>query len=143
MKYLTPSSVKMDVEVENWQDAVRVAGEILVRIGAAEERYIEAMVKTAFEFGPYIVMTPGIAIPHARPEEGAKKVGLSAVKLKSPINFGNVDNDPVHLVLGFCSPNSEAHIDMLGNIALALEKENILQKIIAADRKEDIIQIFN
>ena len=143
MKYLTPSSVKVDVDVENWQDAVRAAGRILVEIGAAEESYIEAMVKTAYEFGPYIVMTPGIAIPHARPEEGAKKVGLSAVKLKSPINFGNADNDPVHLVLGFCTPNSEAHIDLLSNIALALEKENILQKVIVAKSKEDIVQIFS
>ena len=40
---------------------------------------------TGKENGTYIVIAPGIAMPHARPECGAKKIGISqadAVKLK-------------------------------------------------------------
>lgn len=143
MQLLRKESIEMDVVVNSWQEAVRAAGSILVRIGAAEERYIDAMVELTSELGPYIVITPGIAIPHARPEEGAIEVGFAAVKLKEPINFGNESNDPVHLVLGFCSPNSDAHIESLTRIATVLESEDVLERIQSAKDANDILMIFN
>lgn len=143
MELLSLDQVEMNVEAPDWQSAVRAAGRILVRNKAAEERYIEAMVALAAELGPYIVMTPGIAIPHARPEEGAKEVGLGAVKLATPICFGNEDNDPVYLVLGFCTPNSNAHIELLAKIAEVLSSENILERIMAAQEPEELVAIFN
>lgn len=143
MDLISLDNIRMDVEVPDWQSAVRAAGRILVESGAAEERYVDGMVNLASELGPYIVMTPGIAIPHARPEEGVKSVGFAAVKLATPINFGNEFNDPVYLVLGFCTPNADAHIVLLSQIATALEKEDILDRIKSAQSAQDIAAIFN
>jgi mannitol/fructose-specific phosphotransferase system IIA component (Ntr-type) len=143
MDLLSVDNIKMNVEVPDWKAAVRAVGRILVENGAAEDRYVEAMVNLAAELGPYIVMTPGIAIPHARPEEGARKVGFAAVKLATPINFGNEDNDPVYLVLGFCTPDANAHIDLLTKIASVLEKGDILDSIKIAKTPEDIASLFN
>ncbi len=143
MDLLSKDQIQMNAEAADWQSAVRIAGRLLVKTGAAEERYVEAMVNLAQELGPYIVVTPGIAVPHARPEEGAKKVGLAAVKLAAPVCFGNADNDPVYLVLGFCTPNAEAHVDLLSNIAMILGTDGVLEKIKAASRAEDIMAVFN
>lgn len=143
MELLPVSQIKVDVEVLDWQAAVRATGRILVEHNLAEEPYIEAMVEMVKELGPYIVMTPGIAIPHARPEEGAKEVGFAALKLAKPIEFGNKDNDPVYLVLGFCSPGAQAHVELLAKIAEVLETENILELIKAAKTAEEIAEIFN
>jgi mannitol/fructose-specific phosphotransferase system IIA component (Ntr-type) len=143
MRLLTKDTVEMNVQASTWQEAVRSVGSILVRSGAAEERYIDAMINLTSELGPYIVITPGIAIPHARPEEGAITVGFAAVKLKEPVNFGNEANDPVYLVLGFCTPNSKAHIESLTKIATALEAENVLEDIKSAIDVNDILKIFN
>ncbi len=115
MKLLSLDQVEMNVIVSDWQSAVRAAGRLLVKTDAAEERYIESMVNLAEELGPYIVMTPGVAIPHARPEEGAKKVGFAAIRLATPIYFGNEDNDPVYLVLGFCTPDPHLHMNYWQN----------------------------
>lgn len=52
---------------------MRIGGELLEKSGAIEPRYIDAMINTVKEIGPYIVIAPGIAMPHARPEAGAKK----------------------------------------------------------------------
>jgi mannitol/fructose-specific phosphotransferase system IIA component (Ntr-type) len=143
MELLPVNQIKVNIDAPDWQTAVRATGQILVDHDLAEETYIEAMIEMVKELGPYIVMTPGIAIPHARPEEGAKKVGFAAVKLARPINFGNKDNDPVYLVLGFCSPNAQAHVELLAKIAEVLGTEDILENIKAAKTAEEIAVLFN
>ena len=74
MGWISKDKVALRLKVDRWEDAVRAAGRMLLDCGAVEERYIEAMVETAKDLGPYIVIAPGIAIPHARPEDGAKDV---------------------------------------------------------------------
>ena len=143
MELLPVDQIKINIDAPDWQAAVRETGQILVDHDLAEETYIDAMIEMVKELGPYIVMTPGIAIPHARPEEGARKVGFAAVKLAKPINFGNMDNDPVHLVLGFCSPNAQAHVELLARIAEVLSTENILELIKNTKTAEDLAVLFN
>ncbi len=43
----------------------------------------------------HIVIAPGIALPHARPEDGVIDSTVAVVRLAEPVNFGNEDNDPV------------------------------------------------
>jgi len=142
MRALELSAIRSNVEADTWQDAVRAAGELLVINGHAKPSYVDGMITLATTLGPYIVMTPGIAIPHARPEDGAIDVGFSAVKLANPIAFGNKDNDPVYLVLAFCTPSADAHIEMLSVIADSLGEDDILERIIAAETVEDLAAIF-
>lgn len=56
-------------KVKDWKEAVRLSGELLLRDGCIEPRYIDGMIKTCEELGPYIAICPGVAIPHARPED--------------------------------------------------------------------------
>lgn len=143
MKILAEKQAAVNVKVTGWEDAVRAAGRLLVNGGFAEERYIEGMLKLSKELGPYIVLAPGIAIPHARPEEGAIKVGFAALTLNPPVNFGNEYNDPVSLVIGFCSPSGDAHVELLMRIARILGAENFLEKCKAARNPAELAQIFN
>jgi mannitol/fructose-specific phosphotransferase system IIA component (Ntr-type) len=143
MPLLTPASVVTAINANSWEDAVRIAGRLLVSSGAALEPYIEAMVRLAKELGPYIVITPGIAIPHARPEDGALRVGFSVVQLTPPIAFGNLDNDPVSLVIGFCSPDANAHVELLMQIARIIGQEGFLASAKAARTPEELVSIFN
>jgi mannitol/fructose-specific phosphotransferase system IIA component (Ntr-type) len=62
--------------VKDWVEAVKLSGSLLAVDGIVEERYINAMVEVIKELGPYAVIAPGVAIPHARPEDGAKEIGL-------------------------------------------------------------------
>ena len=85
--YLKEEWIKLEVEAENWEDAIEKAGIDLVRDKVIRKKYIEAMKKTVREIGPYFVITKNVAIPHARYEEGAIKTGVSLVTLKNPVNF--------------------------------------------------------
>ena len=90
---LDERSVTVCAEAGDWREAVKLSGGLLVASGAAEEGYISAMVRTVEELGAYAVIAPGVAIPHARPEDGAKKVGLSLAVLSEPVEFGSKEND--------------------------------------------------
>jgi PTS system ascorbate-specific IIA component len=74
-------------------------------------------VELVHENGPYIVLAPGIALAHARPEDGAVALALCAVTLASPVAFGHPSNDPVDVVLAFASPDRNAHLGLLAALA--------------------------
>lgn len=114
---ILPQTTALDVEVESWEEAVRMSGKLLVKAKFVEERYIQAMIQSVKELGPYIVIAPGIAIPHARPEEGVIRTCMSLLILKNPVEFGNKDNDPVKIVLSFGTVDHNMHIEALKKFA--------------------------
>lgn len=75
--------------------------------------------------GPYIVIAPGIAMPHARPEMGAKKIGMSLITLTQPVNFGHPENDPVKIVVCLCSTDSITHLKALSQLMQFLDNKDV------------------
>ena len=81
------------------------------------------MVECKEEFGPYIVITKHVALPHARPEMGAKELGIGIATLEEPIEFGNKDNDPVKYVFCLSAKDSESHVQAMSELAELLGQE--------------------
>ncbi len=120
----------------DWEQAIRAACEPLVRAGCAAARYADRCVELVRENGPYIVLAPGIALAHARPEDGAERLALSAVTLAVPVEFGHPCNDPVDVVVAFTSPDAGAHIGLLAALARHLG-EGLPEKLRAATSDSD------
>ena len=135
-------AIDVDYAADDWEDAVRRAGQLLVDVGAAEERYVQAIVDGVHEHGPYIVLAPGIAIPHARPESGGLAVGISVLTLAEPIEFGARDNDPVDLVFGLVTNDSEAHLEALGALADWISEPDNTEALRAADSPETVARLM-
>jgi PTS system ascorbate-specific IIA component len=133
-----PGAVRAGVHCEGWREAVRVAGGLLVETGAATERYVDAIVGAVEELGPYIVLAPGIAIAHARPEDGAVAVGFALARLAEPVAFGSRSNDPVDLVFAFASPDKDQHIAALSTLADFIESGSNLERMRGA-RTDDAL----
>ncbi|HEX2177430.1 MAG TPA: PTS sugar transporter subunit IIA [Nocardioidaceae bacterium] len=106
--------------VQNWPDAVRAAAQLLVDMGSAASSYPQACVDVVHEHGPYIVLTPGLALVHARPETGGVRMGVAVLRLDRPVHFGHETNDPVDLLVAFSSPDHQAHVETLSHLARAL-----------------------
>ena len=139
---IRPNLVEVDVEVKDWQDAIRSAAQLLINDGAVEERFSDAMIRVAKEFGPYIVVAPGIALPHARPEDGVIEASIAVLRLKTPVNFGNKDNDPVYLVVALAAIDNQQHIKGLSELAEVLGDEENIKDIKQAQTKEKLLEIF-
>jgi len=119
------------VDVPGWQEAIRAACTPLVTAGVVEPGYVDACVDLIRRHGPYTVLAPGIALPHARPEDGVHRVGVSVVVLSFPVEFGHPENDPVDIVIAFGSPDSDQHIDLLAALAGGLA-EGLADRLRAA-----------
>ena len=143
MKWIESNTIRTHVKAKNWQEAVRASGELLVAADLAEPRYIEAMIETTIELGPYCAIAPGIAIPHARPEAGVKETGFSAITLAEPVEFGSPDNDPIYLVLAFCALDHDSHIESLKLMAGAISQEGFIEQVMQAANPADLEEILN
>ncbi len=79
--------IRINVKVNDWQEAIREAGNLLLESGAVTGEYVEAMIQVAKDLGPYIVIAPGIALPHAPTAAGAIQTALSFIKVADPVKF--------------------------------------------------------
>lgn len=139
---VTEDSIELDVEAKDWEEAVRKGGELLRKTGAVEYSYIDAMVNMIKKLGPYVVISRGIAFPHARPEDGALKSGISLITLKNPIEFGDEENDPIKMIISFCSIDAEGHLHVLSELVDFLRDDVAVKAVEEAKNKEEVIEIL-
>lgn len=135
-------AVAVGAEAGSWQEAVGLCGGLLVESGVAEERYVPAMIRTVEELGPYVVIAPGVAIPHARPEDGAMKPGISLVILREPVEFGSEENDPVDLLFGFATTGSDAHVEIIRALAEFIGEQESLERLRQARTEDDALDVL-
>lgn len=138
--YLTPDFIQLKVPAADWTEAVRAAGGLLVQAGKCKADYIQAMIDAVHEMGPYMVLAPGLALAHARPEDGVLEMGISLITLETPIEFGSEANDPVSLVIAFGGVDNSSHMGLLAELAGFLEDENRRAQLTAADSADDVLQ---
>lgn len=128
-KALAFEAIEVRNQVQSRSEAVSIAGELLVRSGRTSSEYTNSMLQAIEEFGPYIVIAPGIALAHAKPAEHVIETGLSLLVLNEPIEFKHSQNDPVRLVFGLCALDHSSHIDLMAELAELLSdkaKVNLL-----------------
>ena len=142
-KMISKKTIALNVEVKDWQEAVRVSGELLVKNDFVEPRYIDAMIETTKTLGPYIVISPGVALPHARPEDGVKEPCMSLITLKTPVNFGNEHNDPVKLVIAFGTVDHNAHVKAISKLARIIGDEEKLNSLVNAKEIDQVEKIVS
>ncbi|MES4613701.1 MAG: PTS sugar transporter subunit IIA [Ewingella sp.] len=143
--WLTPDTIHIRHDITDWRDAVKASAEPLLANGTITADYVEAIFAQHEKLGPYYVLAPGIAMPHARPEEGAKGLGLSLLTLPHGVKFNSEDNDPVYSVVMLAAPDKHSHIELISELAELFSSEDEMQKIFAAkDIKtiQDIISKF-
>lgn len=117
---MIPIAVTDGYSATTWERAVESAAELLVGLGVATSDYPGACVDIVRQQGPYIVLAPGLALVHARPESGGRDLGVGCVRLDKPVTFGHQANDPVDLLISFCSPDDNQHITALASLGKAL-----------------------
>jgi PTS system ascorbate-specific IIA component len=100
------------------------------------------MIDMVRRVGPYMVLAPGLALPHARPEDGVLAAGVSLITLAKPVEFGSQENDPVSLVIAFGNPDKTSHINLLSQLAGLLGEESRRQKLSAAKSVKEVIEII-
>lgn len=134
---LPPSHIQLDVECADWRDAVRKSAENLVERGYIEERYIDAMIANIEENGPYIVLSPGFAVPHEGIEKGSIRAGMNLIRLKKPVSFGNEELDPVWFVCTLSAVDHKTHLKAFFHLVNLLRTDGFKDQLMKAKTPEE------
>jgi PTS system ascorbate-specific IIA component len=139
---LTEAAIALNENLSNREAAVRRSGELLVASGQVDPQYTDAMLAALEEFGPYIVLAPGVALAHARPSPAVRGVAFSVLTLEPAVAFGHPENDPVRLVVGMAAPNDEAHIEALRELAELLGDDGRRKRLMAATTAQEVLALI-
>ncbi|MBI6529527.1 PTS sugar transporter subunit IIA [Proteus vulgaris] len=140
---LTPDVVQVVPSVSDWREAVKVACQPLVDKGYVEPRYIDAIYKSHEKIGPYYVLGPGIAMPHARPEDGVNQLSLALTIVEQGVEFGADENDPVKLLIVLAATDNDSHINVIMKLAELFDNDKDIQMLFNAKSKADVLAVIN
>lgn len=127
----------------DWREAVSLSCQPLLDKGIVEKRYVDAIYRSHEAIGPYYVVGPGIAMPHARPEDGANKLGLALTLIKSGVTFHSEGNDPVKLLVVLAAPDSNSHIEVISQLAELLDNQKDIDNILCAVNTKQILSVID
>jgi mannitol/fructose-specific phosphotransferase system IIA component (Ntr-type)/galactitol-specific phosphotransferase system IIB component len=140
---ITAETTSLEVYVNSWQAAVDKAGALLLYAGAIEPRYIEAMKDMIRQHGPYMVAWPGVALLHARPEDGVRRLCMSLVVLRQPVNFGHPENDPVFIAIALGAVDNRSHLRALLELHELLLDRGTVDEIRTAVHKSKVLHLIS
>lgn len=141
LEILSVDKIQIQDAVDNWEQAIDIAAQPLLQQGYIETSYIDVMINSVKELGPYIVIAPEIAIAHARPNEDVKQVGLSLLKLNQHINFSQ-DNHFASLIFVLSAVDNKGHLEILRSLASVLSDKDTVNKLLAATDAVEIKKII-
>ncbi|WP_446029759.1 PTS sugar transporter subunit IIA [Lelliottia amnigena] len=141
-KWLNDATIMLEDRVENWPQALELCAQPLLDMNVIAPEYVTAIVEQHHKLGPYYVLAPGLAMPHARPEEGAKGLGLSLLKLKQGVSFGAGEFDPVDIIIMLAAPDKNSHIEMISALAELFSSDDDLAELHRANTREEINAII-
>lgn len=135
---ITEELIALDQEFTNKNDAIRLAGQLLVEQNLVEEEYIEQMIEREEDVSTY--MGNFIAIPHgtSRSADLIKKSGISIIQVPEGVRF---DGNLVTVIFGIAGKEGE-HLDLLSQIAILCEDIENVQKIADANSKDEILSLI-
>ena len=128
-RLLTEKTIQVIDRVSNWKTAVEVATIPLITNGAVIPDYINAMKRAVLDLGPYMVIWPGIALLHASPDDGVRRLGISLTLLVKPVKFGHVLNDPVDIIIVLAAIDKWSHLRALLDLIDLCNNSELIKKI--------------
>lgn len=139
--------IKFTNKKMEWQEAISIAADPLLKEGYINGNYINAMISMVKKMGAYIVLAPKVAVPHARPEEGVEKLGISLLHLDQPVDF-NMDSEhdedkEVKLIFILAAVDSTGHLKALKQLSKILEDEENISELIDATNARELFNKIN
>lgn len=141
------NSIRLNQTAADWKEAIKIGTDLLVAAGTIEPRYYDHIINNIEKMGPYIILAPGLAMPHARPEEGVIKTSFALVTLKEPVVFQGED-EPVSVFITLAGSDSDKHMEGLMEITQTLDDPDSdsgvdLNKILRCQTNEEVLAVID
>ncbi len=121
-----------------WTQALYESGECLVEKGIIERRYVDSIISSIRYYGPYMFISSGVILAHAKPEEGVRQLGLSLHLYQEPVQFS--DFYRANVILMLAAVDQESHLKILKDILNVFTIEARVDDLIRKKEPECVLQ---
>ncbi len=142
-------SIKLGVDANNWEEAIKIGTDMLVESGAIEPRYYDNIVANIKKLGPYVILAPGLAMPHGRPEDGVNRTAFALVTLNQPVYFEG-DENPIDVLVTLAGSDNDVHMQGILEITQVFDDEDPdsetgvdTKSILACKTEADVLAVID
>ncbi|MBM7571941.1 PTS mannitol transporter subunit IICBA [Aquibacillus albus] len=136
---LLEENIFIGKEFSSKEEAIRFAGEVLVKAGYVEDSYVDAMIEREEITSTY--MGNNVAIPHGT--EDAKKAviksGFTVIQVPNGVDF---NGEQAKMIFGIAGKDG-THLEILSDIAVICSEQESVDQMVQAKTAEELKGIIN
>jgi len=138
---ISESNIFLGLNAATKEDAIRFAGEQLVKGGYVQAEYVDAMLAREQLTSTYL--GESIAVPHGTIEakDRVLKTGIVFCQYPAGIRWGDDEDDRARLVVGIAARNNE-HINVITKLTTALDEEGVIERLANTTSVEEVLTIL-
>ncbi|QGU85741.1 PTS mannitol transporter subunit IICBA [Erwinia sorbitola] len=139
---LSAANVFLGNHATNKEQAIRFAGEQLVKGGYVEPEYVAAMLEREKLTPTYL--GESIAVPHGTVEakDRVLKTGVVFCQYPDGVHFGEEPDDIARLVIGIAARNNE-HIQVITSLTNALDDDSVIARLATTTSVQEVLDILS
>ena len=130
-------------ECDSWEDAIKKSCDKLIEKNIVDDRYPQQIIDTVNKYGPYIVLVPGVAMPHCQEcAEGVNETAVAFMRVEKPVVFDEDDRDKdAKIFFTVASEDNKKHLENIAALSDILCDEEIVEALCQAKNEEDLRKI--
>ena len=139
LEKILDGNIQIIDSVIDWKESIKIAGKSLLEKNIITGNYINAMIESIEKLGFYVILRDNLAMPHARPEEGAISTGVSLLKLNNPVYYGD---SKVQLVFVLATKDANSHLETLMQLMELFQDDESIEKLINSKDYNEILVVI-
>ena len=130
-------------EAASWQDSIKLSCKALEDAGIVSDKYADEIIKCVTDNGPYIVLMPGIALPHSiENSPNAHGTAIAFTKLGRAVSFDDKDSEKsASVFFTLAATDSELHLKNMRKLFKMLTNEELCADLQRVSSKEDLLAL--
>ncbi|NUU65825.1 PTS mannitol transporter subunit IICBA [Enterobacteriaceae bacterium BIT-l23] len=138
---LSEGNIFLGLQAASKEEAIRFAGEQLVKGGYVEPEYVAAMLEREKLTPTYL--GESIAVPHGTVDakDRVLKTGVVFCQYPQGVLFGEEEDDVARLVIGIAARNNE-HIQVITSLTNALDDESVIEKLANTTSVDEVLSLL-
>ncbi len=139
---LSTDNIFLGLKANDKEQAIRFAGEQLVKGGYVEPQYVAAMLEREKLTSTYL--GESIAVPHGTiaAKERVLRTGIVFCQYPKGVRFGDTEDETARLVIGIAARNNE-HIQVITSLTNALDDETIIERLANTTHVQEVLDLLN
>ncbi len=129
----------------DWIESLNIATKKMIDKGIITGAYVDEIIQNVKEHGPYIVLVPGVAMPHASAEsKGVLGTAIGFAKFPDKVSFDTQDADKdAQLFFTLAAKNYDQHLQNISNLSDLLMTDGVIDALEHVQSLKDYEIVMN